>query len=66
MAKLTFEYTDSEYLQKNRETEKVTLTIPDDMNLNEFKIICTRLAVSLGYSQSSVDNSFFGKLKKTT
>lgn len=63
MAKLTFEYTDNMYLKENRETEKVTLTIPDDMNVNEFKLICTRLAVSLGYSQKSVDNSFFGELK---
>lgn len=64
MAKLTFEYTDIVYLRENRELEKITLSIPDDMDITEFKIICTRLAVSLGYSQNSVDNAFFAKLKK--
>jgi len=58
MAKLIFEYTDKKFIKHNREIKKVELEIPDDMDITEFKIACKRLALSIGYQQSTVDNSF--------
>ena len=56
MAKLTFAYTDE--LTQTREASKIELSIPDDMNIHEFKIMCVRLASTLGYHQNSIDRAF--------
>ena len=57
MAKLIFRYTD-ELLESMREASEVQLTVPDDMDIHEFKVMCVRLASSLGYAQGSIDRAF--------
>lgn len=58
MGKLTFEYTDRHALSTNREIHKVELGVPDDLTVQEYKVICIRLAQSLGFAQSSIDKAF--------
>ena len=38
MGKLIFTYTDKDFLTLNREASKIELDVPDDMDINEFKI----------------------------
>jgi len=58
MGKLSFEYTDRHSLLTNREIHKVELGVPDDLTAQEYKVICVRLAQSLGFAQSSIDKAF--------
>jgi len=57
MAKLIFKYTD-DILEDCREASEIEFTLKDDLNINEFKVICVRLASALGYHQNSIDKSF--------
>lgn len=57
MAKLIFRYTD-EMLENCREASEIELTIPDDFNIHEYKIICMRMAAALGFVESTIKNSF--------
>ena len=57
MGELIFRYTD-ELLEDNREASEIELTVPDDMDIHEFKVMCVRLASSLGYQQHSIEKSF--------
>ena len=57
MGKLIFRYTD-ELLEENREASEIELTIPDDMNIHEFKIMCVRLASAMGYQEKSIQKGF--------
>ena len=51
MGKLIFRYTEEDnQKQLNREANEVELSVPDDMNINEFKVVCVRLAQALGLS----------------
>ena len=59
MGKLIFRYTDKEYIEVNREASEIELTVPDDMDINEFKVICVRLASSMGFSDKSIVKSFY-------
>lgn len=43
---------------KNREAFQVTFDIPNDLTVNEFKIMCVRLASSIGYSHKSIHRVF--------
>lgn len=54
MAKLIYNTEDN----GNREANIVTLDVPNDMDIGEFKIICVRLAHTLGYSHNSIDRAF--------
>jgi len=58
MGKLIFTYTDKDFLTLNREVSKIELDVPDDMDINEFKVVCVRLASTLGYSSKSIKKSF--------
>jgi divalent metal cation (Fe/Co/Zn/Cd) transporter len=58
MAKLTFKYTTNDYTENNREINKVSIEVPDDMNIYEFKEICERLALTIGYQKASIRNAF--------
>lgn len=42
----------------NREAKTISFDVPDDMNIYEFKIICVRLASSMGYHQNSIHKVF--------
>ena len=59
MAELIFRYTeDDNQKELNREANEVKLSVPDDMNINEFKVVCVRLAQALGYQQKSIEEGF--------
>lgn len=58
MGKLIFTYTDKEYLEVTREASKIELDVPDDMDIYEFKVMCVRLASSMGYQESSINKAF--------
>ena len=57
MAKLIFRYTD-ELVKTNREASEIEFTVPDDMDMNEFKVMCVRLASAMGYHEKSIKKSF--------
>jgi hypothetical protein len=42
----------------NREASQISFDVPDDMNINEFKIMCVRLAHAMGYHPNSVKKAF--------
>lgn len=44
-----------------REPNDIEFTIPSDLNIYEFKIVCIRLAKALGYSDDNITN-IFGKI----
>lgn len=58
MGKLIFTYTDKEFLEAQREASKIELDVPDDMDINEFKVMCVRLASAMGYHENSIKKSF--------
>jgi hypothetical protein len=58
MAKLIFKYTDSEFTEGLREASEIEFTVPDDMDIYEFKVMCVRLASSLGYQQETINKGF--------
>ncbi len=48
---------------ESREAEKIEMDIPSNLTIKEFKIICRRLASSLGYGHDAVRKEF-GKDKE--
>ena len=58
MGKLIFNYTDKDFIDNSREASKIEFDVPDDMNIHEFKVMCVRLASSIGYANSSITKSF--------
>lgn len=42
----------------NREASKIEFTVPDDMNIQEFKVMCIRLASAMGYSNTTIKKAF--------
>lgn len=54
MAKLIFTIDDD----LNREASKIEFTVPDDMNIQEYKVMCIRLASAMGYSNNSIKKAF--------
>lgn len=58
MAKLIFRYTDGELEDTNREASEIELTVPDDMNITEYKTMCVRLASALGYTEKTIERGF--------
>ncbi len=60
MAKLIFITTESE----NREASKIEFTVPDDMDIWEYKRICIRMAGAMGYTSLSVKKAFGHEYKK--
>ena len=57
MGKLIFRYTD-ELVKTNREASEIEFTVPDDMDMNEFKVMCVRMASALGYTDKSIQKAF--------
>ncbi len=43
---------------KSREAEKIEMGIPSNLTIKEFKIVCRRMALSLGYGSTSVTKEF--------
>ena len=50
MGKLIFSYTDKDFIESNREASKIELDVPDDMDINEYKVVCVRLASAMGFT----------------
>ena len=57
MGKLIFRYTD-ELLEDCREASKIEFNVPDDMDIQEFKVMCVRMASAMGYHPNSIDDAF--------
>lgn len=57
MGKLIFRYTDA-LLENCREASEIEFKVPDDMDINEFKVMCIRLAHSMGYHPNTIDSAF--------
>ncbi len=57
-AKLSFEYFNDDIDLMHREASKIEFTVPDDMNIWEYKIMCIRLAQSIGYTEKSIKSAF--------
>lgn len=58
MGKLIFRYTDEDFLKIQREASKIEFDVPDDMDMNEFKVMCVRLASAMGYHEKSIKRAF--------
>ena len=58
MGKLIFTYTDKDFIENNREASKIELDVPDDMDIIEFKVVCIRLAATMGYANKSITRAF--------
>lgn len=58
MGKLIFRYTEADMLHDNREAAEIELTVPDDMNIHEYKTMCVRLASAMGYTEKTIEKSF--------
>tara|TARA_B100000424_G_C22937954_1_gene499084 strand:- start:1176 stop:1394 length:219 start_codon:yes stop_codon:yes gene_type:complete len=44
--------------ESSREAKKIEMDIPPNLTISEFKIVCRRLAASLGYGQESIGKAF--------
>jgi len=58
MGKLIFKYTDESESFECREASKIELTVPDDMDINEYKVMCVRLASAIGYQDKTIKKAF--------
>jgi len=69
MGKFIFRYT-GEMAENNREAKEIEFTVPDDMDIHEFKVMCVRMASSMGYAEGSISRAFgdlvFGNENKNT
>lgn len=54
MAKLIFITTETEH----REANKIEFTIPEDLDVWEYKRVCMRMASAMGYTSISVKKAF--------
>tara|TARA_R110000851_G_scaffold37986_4_gene97756 strand:+ start:12722 stop:12940 length:219 start_codon:yes stop_codon:yes gene_type:complete len=43
---------------KGREADRIEMAIPSNLTIQEFQLICRRLALSLGYASDSVSETF--------
>ncbi len=50
MAKIIFNIDKTDY----REAFNIELSVPDDMNIYEFKTVCVRMASAMGYTDLSI------------
>lgn len=58
MGKLIFTYTDKDFVENNREASKIELDVPDDMDIQEYKVVCVRLASAMGYTNKTITKAF--------
>lgn len=54
MAKLIFITDESE----NREASKIEFTLPEDLDVWEYKRVCMRMAGAMGYASLSIKKAF--------
>ena len=58
MGKLIFRYTEEDFIEDNREANEIELSVPDDMNITEYKVMCVRMAYAMGYNPDSIKRGF--------
>ena len=58
MAKFIYKNSGGE-LEDNREATKISFDVSDDMTINEFKIMCKRMASAMGYRESTIEKAFY-------
>lgn len=58
MAKLIYKVTEVDTLMYSREVNEISFDIDDDLTIDEFKVVCIRLASAMGYADSSIKKSF--------
>ncbi len=58
MGKLIFTYTDRDFIDNTREASRIEFDVPDDMDIQEYKVVCVRLAAAMGYSNTTIKKSF--------
>lgn len=56
MAKLTYELKNNFFTV--RDINKITFDIPDDLDIHEFKYVCSKLAAAMGYQPNSIKRAF--------
>lgn len=60
MAKLIFIVDEKD----NREASKIEFTIPNDLDVWEYKRVCVRMAGAMGYTNLSIKKAFGHEYKK--
>lgn len=58
MAKLIFKYTSNDEFIECREASEIQFVVPDDMDINEYKVMCVRLASAIGYQDKTIKKAF--------
>jgi hypothetical protein len=58
MAKLIYKVTETDTLMYSREANEISFDIDDGLTIDEFKVVCIRLASAMGYANNSIKNSF--------
>ena len=58
MAKLIYKVTETDTLQYSKEANEITFDFDDGLTIDEFKIICIRMAGAMGYGPKSIKKSF--------
>ena len=49
--------------KENREASKIEFTVPNDMDIWEFKRVCIRMASAMGYASLSTKKAFGNEYK---
>lgn len=60
MAKMIFIIDESD----NREASKIDFTVPNDLDIWEYKRVCMRMAGAMGYTSLSIKKAFGHEYKK--
>ena len=60
MAKLIFIVDEED----NREASKIDFTVPNDLDIWEYKRVCMRMAGAMGYTSLSIKKAFGHEYKK--
>jgi hypothetical protein len=50
----------------SKEAQKIEMEVREDLGIHDFKLICKRLAASLGYSNKSIEEAFGGERLDST
>lgn len=53
MAKLIYDFGGD-----SREANVIEFTIPDDLNIYEFRTVCIRMASAMGYTNTTINKAF--------
>lgn len=54
MAQFIFKIDEEDY----REVSNIEFTVPDDLTISEYKVICVRMAAAMGYGDTSIKKHF--------